>query len=717
MSENNIPENNIINKINKNKIYKYKIYKHKIDILFILIIAIFTSSLVYLLINANDQLGIYCSDVFIYLTNSLNLAGYPLGKTSNLYLSPVICVITSLIFKLGYIDQITIFTVTGIFFPIASIGTYLLFKLKLNRITSFFGAILFSSFSLNILWTANGTMDIPAIAISIWVIYFTILAVNKNPKYFLLAFPLFVIGFFTRYTVGFILPLMFLYILFEIDIIGKISVLRYKNFKNFKKSILVSLKKLIKSNSFKYFLVGILIALAIFSLFLVFLTNKGTDLTFITQTQNVVSGDKGSFIDPGFKPEPYFYIENLGNFISSNSVEFHDLIPVLKNPGILSYFVLVLISGGALIYTLELVFRSIRNHRNKNNANNINDYENKNNYENKIKKYSNKAIYLKVLLAIIITITIIFTYKQVSSIISEILFLINILLIFNILNYILSSNNLNNTNNLNNLNNSNSEDYNNSNNSIKPIKDLNFNLLMISWFFIYLIFFSFSDVKVDRYFITVMPVIAYFGAYCLDFLSSKFIKFLKSYKNKKQLGKAFSIKNNKDNNSENNNPIENNINNNKNSNNSTKKSNNTKNNNSTKNSNSINNNYDNSDKDLVQSLIAIILILVFIVSAFSSVGIIPSKNKDIDGPIIISDWLKNYDPNYDSKVIWTYNTRYYTWYLMMNVGAAYEKDIPKLEKNNVTYYISRNISKENYTIENYTIIQKYNNINLYKRNT
>lgn len=716
MSENNIPENNIINKINKNKIYKYKIYKHKIDILFILIIAIFTSSLVYLLINANDQLGIYCSDVFIYLTNSLNLAGYPLGKTSNLYLSPVICVITSLIFKLGYIDQITIFTVTGIFFPIASIGTYLLFKLKLNRITSFFGAILFSSFSLNILWTANGTMDIPAIAISIWVIYFTILAVNKNPKYFLLAFPLFVIGFFTRYTVGFILPLMFLYILFEIDIIGKISVLRYKNFKNFKKSILVSLKKLIKSNSFKYFLVGILIALAIFSLFLVFLTNKGTDLTFITQTQNVVSGDKGSFIDPGFKPEPYFYIENLGNFISSNSVEFHDLIPVLKNPGILSYFVLVLISGGALLYTLELVFKSIRNHRNKNNANNINDYENKNNYENKIKKYSNKAIYLKVLLAIIITITIIFTYKQVSSIISEILFLINILLIFNILNYILSSNNLNNTNNLNNLNNlnnSNSEDYNNSNNSIKPIKDLNFNLLMISWFFIYLIFFSFSDVKVDRYFITVMPVIAYFGAYCLDFLSSKFIKFLKSYKNKKQLGKAFSIKNNKDNNSN-----KNSNNSNKNSNNSTRKSNNTKNNkNSTKNSNSINNNYNNSDKNLVQSLIAIILILVFIVSAFSSVGIIPSKNKDIDGPIIISDWLKNYDPNYDSKVIWTYNTRYYTWYLMMNVGAAYEKDIPKLEKNNVTYYISRNISKENYTIENYTIIKKYNNINLYKRNT
>ncbi|WP_225370495.1 hypothetical protein [Methanobrevibacter arboriphilus] len=123
-------------------------------------------------------------------------------------------------------------------------------------------------------------------------------------------------------------------------------------------------------------------------MFLVFLANKGTDLTFITQTQNVVSGDKGSSIDPGFKPDAYFYIENLGNFISSSSVEFHDLIPVLKNPGILSYFILALISGGALLYILELIFRSIRNHRNKNNTKNRKDYENKNNYENEIKKIS-----------------------------------------------------------------------------------------------------------------------------------------------------------------------------------------------------------------------------------------------------------------------------------------------------------------------------------------
>ncbi|MGL6298742.1 MAG: glycosyltransferase family 39 protein, partial [Methanobacteriaceae archaeon] len=52
------------------------------------------------------------------------------------------------------------------------------------------------------LWAANGTLDIPAIAISIWVMYFTVLATNKNSKYFIIAFPLFVIAFFTRYTAG-----------------------------------------------------------------------------------------------------------------------------------------------------------------------------------------------------------------------------------------------------------------------------------------------------------------------------------------------------------------------------------------------------------------------------------------------------------------------------------------------------------------------------------
>ncbi|RBQ22329.1 hypothetical protein ALNOE001_20670 [Candidatus Methanobinarius endosymbioticus] len=64
-----------------------------------------------------------------------------------------------------------------------------------------------------------------AIAISIWIIYFTILDMDKNPKYFLLAFPLFIIGFLQYILVVFILPLMIIYILFDIDIIQKIKLI------------------------------------------------------------------------------------------------------------------------------------------------------------------------------------------------------------------------------------------------------------------------------------------------------------------------------------------------------------------------------------------------------------------------------------------------------------------------------------------------------------
>lgn len=41
----------------------------------------------------------------------------------------------------------------------------------------------------------------------------------------------------------------------------------------------------------------------------------------------------------------------------------------------------------------------------------------------------------------------------------------------------------------------------------------------------------------------------------------------------------------------------------------------------------------------------------------------------------------------------------------MNVYGAYEKDISKLTKNNVSYFISKNISDENYSM-----IKKHDNI-------
>jgi len=637
----------------------YNIFnKNKLDLIFILFIAIFSSILVYLLINVNNNLGIYCSDVFVYLTNSLQFAGYPIGKPSALYLSPVICFLTSLIFRMGFIDQIVIFAVTGAFFPIAIIGVYLLLRLKFREIMSLFGAVLFASFSLNILWVANGSLDISAIAFSIFAIYFTILAVDKNPKYYLLAFPIFVLGFFTRYTVGFTLPLMILYILFKIDILNNIQR-RLKIIFN-KKLFLKYFKKLNNSYKFKYFIIGVIIALILFSSILVVISYMGSDLTFITQTQSAISGDKGFYTDPGFEPDPYFYLTNIPNFLSSENIEFYKLIPVLNNPSILSYFIIALITIGGLVYTLNKIIINYR--KNKEDEKNKANENSKENIENRCSKKNKDMdiINIKIILIIIISIIIIFTYKEISSIISEILFLINILLIFNTIN---SYNNKKNKENDN-------------NNQNTKTKTLNFNLLMISWFFIYLIFFSYSDVKVNRYFITVLPVIAYFTTYSLDYL----IKTIINRKNRK----IKDIKNNENKNNE----------------------------------NKKNNESDESNKNnrIIKDIIPLVLIILFTASAFVNVGTIPSENKLINEPIIVSNWLMNYDPNYDTKVIWVYNVRYYTWYLKMNITGAYEKDIPKLEKNNVSYFISKNISKENYIIENYTIIHKVNDINIYERN-
>lgn len=197
-------------------------------------------------------------------------------------------------------------------------------------------------------------------------------------------------------------------------------------------------------------------------------------------------------------------------------------------------------------------------------------------------------------------------YKHISSVVSEILFLINILLIFNVFD------NINIIDDKANASEKSQE---------KKIKGLNFNLLIISWFFIYLIFFSFSDVKVDRYFITILPVIAYFVAYSLEYIiqiivsSNKFIS-----RNKFTSKNKFFINKN----------------------------------------NTLTKRKNNCLMVNISTVVTVGLILIFIGSSFVDIRTIPIKNKNIGGPSEISEWLIKYDPNYNTKVIWTHNIRYYT---------------------------------------------------------
>ena len=70
---------------------------------FYCLIAVFIISLLltvkYIIFNLN--LGIQCSDVYLYLVNAMYYNGITIPHIENIVLSPTICYLTSLLFKLG----------------------------------------------------------------------------------------------------------------------------------------------------------------------------------------------------------------------------------------------------------------------------------------------------------------------------------------------------------------------------------------------------------------------------------------------------------------------------------------------------------------------------------------------------------------------------------------------------------------------------------------
>ena len=167
---------------------------NKRDYIYLLFITVISTILVIYYMNFNYNFGIYCSDVFIYLLNALYYTGTNIGVTKQIFLSPVICFLTSLLFKLGLQEKLAIYIVTSVFAILGNIGLYLLLKRFFNETLSLTGTIIYSTLSLNLTWLANGTLDIPGVAVTIWIMLFLILAIKENPKYFSLTIPLFVIG-------------------------------------------------------------------------------------------------------------------------------------------------------------------------------------------------------------------------------------------------------------------------------------------------------------------------------------------------------------------------------------------------------------------------------------------------------------------------------------------------------------------------------------------
>ncbi len=199
--------------------------KNILSLLFVFIVVLTLGSILFYINSTSNILGHSYRDIYFYLIEALrfsdhNISGYDYIN----YLSPLIPFLTSILFRLGFVSENSLFFVTILFYIFATVGMYCLFRLRFNNIFSIFGAILYASLSINLMWAGNGSIDIPCICLSIWALYFFVKGVNQNQKYFYLALPLCVFSFFAKYIGAVIFAVIILYFLSKRDIFANIKI-------------------------------------------------------------------------------------------------------------------------------------------------------------------------------------------------------------------------------------------------------------------------------------------------------------------------------------------------------------------------------------------------------------------------------------------------------------------------------------------------------------
>ena len=149
-----------------------KINLYEEDKYYLLILLVISLLITIMMIRYHQTRGAFSSDLYVYLAAALDFAGLNVNNISTpIYLanSPVICFLTSILFRLGFVDVLSIFIVTGFFGILGILGMYVLLKIRFSPLLSFTGALLYSSFSLTLLYFACGLLDVPAVSMIIWI--------------------------------------------------------------------------------------------------------------------------------------------------------------------------------------------------------------------------------------------------------------------------------------------------------------------------------------------------------------------------------------------------------------------------------------------------------------------------------------------------------------------------------------------------------------------
>lgn len=418
------------------------------------ILFLIISTLILITLNCLEHHPLHGYDVSIYVLNSIKLSGVPINfniDSKFLFLSPTLSFLASLFIKTGADYFFSWVLVIGIFELVASVSFYIFLKNRFNCLLSLTGSIFLIATYNTLKILILSLTDVAAIGLSLLTLTFFIMGVNKNPKYYILTSITFILTFFIRYTTGFILPLMFFYYLSRHDFFITLD-----NFISDRKEFKSNLIKYLKSPDFKFLLISAALTLLLFYLFSKTLINLDSQLGFISQTKNSVTGFKQNH-DIAYSINTFFYISNYKDGLLN------------KHASLFGIRIINIVFSILIIGLMLKIYNFIKNKEFI-----------KQLYNN---RYTFKTRYLDVLLFISLFILFCLMYiMRHNNIICVILFF---LIAFTIcLSFI------------NRLNIINKENY-------------SLTLLMICMFCVYFIFFSLINIKVNRYIITTYPAFIY----------------------------------------------------------------------------------------------------------------------------------------------------------------------------------------------------------------
>ena len=446
------------------------------DKYYIIVLACFSLLITIMMVKFHQSRGAFNSDIYVYLASALDYAGMNYGHISDLsYMSnsPLICYLTSLLFRMGFVSINSIFLVTSIFSIAGIFAMYVFLKIRFSNLLSLVGSLLYSSFSLTLFYFANGMLDVPAVAMILWTLIFTVAAVNKNPKYYFLVSLFFLMSFFTRYTTFYIVILIFLYIFKKYDVIDLLVCLIYDR-NLFKQRI----QSFFRSYEFKCMIISLMFGLAIFMYVFYLILSYNAPILYFNGAMSSINRFH-SPSNPNFVIDKFFYIKNYLSLLFANEITSPKQIEKFRNPSVMAYLMFAILFCGFLIKFINII-------------------KNKDFYKCNVEMMPSKTlISSNILVAFIIALFVIAVISFKFNYLFSVFFLWLALIIFQYFMKRYPSVNMDN---------------------------ISLSVMSFGLFSFYIIIFSFLHIKCVRYILPTFPAFTYFVIYALENILN-FIKY------------------------------------------------------------------------------------------------------------------------------------------------------------------------------------------------